>query len=537
MANLTGGEATIRALAAEGVRTIFGIPGTHSLPLFDALLDVPEIERITARHEQGAAFMADGYARASGKTGVCITSTGPGALNTLAAMGTAHIDSSPVLNIFTQIPTAAIGREKGHLHEVRDQLGMFSEVTKWRGRAESVSAIPGLVHAAMYQVQNGRPRPAALELPVDILNSSGHASILPPSEPVRRVADAISVSEAATALSASERPLIWAGGGVVHSEASFELVRLAEALQAPILCTKMAKGAIPDDHPLCLGCVATRKPIHDYLASCDAILVVGSRLDALDTRSWELTLPDAVIQIDVDPTEIGRNYPVTIGVAGDARDVLDRLYRMAEDTSDDRANRESEVAEIKTRIRQELLDRSGEAVGLIDEIQTALPRDTIVANDVTICGYWGTYLLDIYSPRSYLYPAGFATLGFGLPAAIGAKVAQPDRPVLVICGDGGFLYTATDLATAVHHGINVVALIVNDSQFGILEPQQMSRYGRRSMIDLTNPDFAAFARSFGAHGVTVNDFTEVGPAIRDAFGENRPAIVELRTKLQHPFDW
>lgn len=537
MPRMGGGEAVVRSLVAEGVRAVFGIPGTHALPLFDALLDAPEIRRITTRHEQGAAFMADGYARASGEVGVCLTSTGPGAINTLTAMGTAFADSSPVFNVFTQIPTAGIGRGKGYLHEVRDQLGMFSEVTGWRGRAENVTAIPWLVREAMSEMRNGRPRPAALELPVDVLYATSDAPLLSPAARVRRAGEAEQVSAAAEALLRAQRPVIWAGGGVIASGASVELARLAELLQAPVLSTVMGKGSIPDDHPLYLGSLTRREPVRDYLTGCDLVLVVGSRLDALDTSEWELALPETLVQVDIDPAEIGRNYPASIGVVGDAKEVLEQLCRIVEDASGGRPSRTGEVADIRARVRRDLLARSEKTVRLIHEVRAALPRDAIIVNDVTICAYWGATLLEVYSPRTYLYPGGFATLGFGLPAAIGAKLARPDSMVLAICGDGGFLYTAAELATAVQFGINVVALVVNDNRFGILEPQQMARFGRTAMIDLHNPDFAKLARSFGAHGVCIDRVEEVGPALRDAFAEERPGLVELRTALPHPFDW
>ncbi|MDP2859753.1 MAG: thiamine pyrophosphate-binding protein [Bacillota bacterium] len=537
MRHVRGGEAAVCALAVEGVKAIFGIPGAHALPLFDALLDAPQIRRITARHEQGAAFMADGYARTSGQIGVCMTSTGPGALNTLAAMGTAYTDSSPVLNIFSQIPTHAIGRDKGYLHELPDQLGMFAQVTGWRARAESVSAIPPLVHEAFTHMRNGRPRPAALEIPVDVLFAEGAATFAAKASRRRTVPDPASVAEAAQMLSEAKKPLVWAGGGVIHSGASNELLRLADTLQAPVLCTRSGRGAVPDNHPLCLGSLATRKSVREYVASCDVLLAVGSRLDASDTSEWKLALPRALVQVDIDPSEIGRNYPVVLGIVSDAREALRGLNSALSQNPLRRSSRASEVAQLKSRVHDQLLERSQVAVRLLEDIRSALPDDGIVVNDVTVCAYWGSFLFQVLAPRTYLYPAGFVTLGFGLPAAIGAKVAHPDRPVLAICGDGGFLYTASELATAVQHETNIVVLLVNDNQFGILEPQQRERFGRTSMIDLRNPDFVALARAFGAHAVRLDSPTDVKAAIRDALARKQPTLLELQADLPHPFEW
>ena len=537
MSHLTGGEAVVKSLVAQGIRVVFGIPGTHGLALFDALHDAPEIRRITTRHEQGATFMADGYARATGDVGVCLTATGPGAINSLAAMGTAFTDSSPVFNIFTQIPSVDIGRGRGHLHEVPNQLGMFSEVTGWKARAEAVAGIPGLVRDAFAHMRSGNRLPAALEIPRDVLYSSDDLSILPPAKMAAPVPDERILGAAQKAIFEARRPVIWAGGGVIASEASPELVRLAECLQAPVVNTVTGKGAIPSDHPLCLDATALQRPVRQYLAGCDLMLAVGTRFDALETSEWSLQLPKTLVRIDVDAEAVGRNYEPNVAMVGDPKFVLKELIDRFKGAANHRPARTDEVSQLRSQVRDALESRSPLAVRLNDEIRAALPRDGIVASDVTICAYWCWPLFDVYHPRTYLYPWGFATLGFGLPAAIGAKVARPDKPVLAICGDGGFLYTANELATAVQFGIKVVALVVNDERYGILEPQQMAQFGRTMMTDLRNPDFAALARSFDAYGVTIDRVEEVGPALKEAFAADKPAVVELRTNLPDPYDW
>ena len=537
MSNLTGGEAVVKSLVAQGTRVVFGIPGTHGLALFDALHDAPEIRRITTRHEQGATFMADGYARASGEIGVCLTATGPGAINSLAAMGTAFTDSSPVFNIFTQIPSADIGRGRGHLHEVVDQLSMFSDVTGWKARADTVGGISGLVRDAFAHMRSGNRLPAALEIPRDVLYSTDDGPILPPANVTSPVPDEKCLEAAGQAILEARRPIIWAGGGVIASEAWPELARLSECLQAPVVTTVAGKGAIPADHTLCLGATALHKPIEQYLAGCDLMLAVGTRFDALETSEWSLQLPETLVRIDVDPDSVGRNYEPAVAVVGDPKTVLKELIDRLKGAANHRPARAGEVTQLRSQVRDALESRSPLAVCLNDEIRAALPRDGILAGDVTITAYWGWPLFDVYHPRTYLYPWAFATLGFGLPAAIGAKVARPEKPVLAVCGDGGFLYTANELATAVQFGINVVALVVNDEKYGILEPQQMARFGRTMMTDLRNPDFAALARSFDCHGVTIDRVEEVGPALRDAFAADKPAVVELKTKLPDPHDW
>ena len=537
MPRMTGGEAIVRSLVAEGVKAIFGIPGTQGLALFDALNDAPQIQRITPRHEQGAAYMADGYARASGEIGVCTVPTGPGALNTLAAMGTAYTDSVPVLNIFSQIPTPYIGRGKGYLHELRDQLGMFSEVTGWRARAENVASIPWLVHEAMARLRSGRPRPAALEVPLDVLDAAGDASIPLPAPRLRQAGAREQVEATAGALLRARRPLIWAGGGVISSGGSAELIRLAEALQAPVYTTVNGRGAIPGDHPLSLGYLPLRNFVQEYVSDADLILAVGARFSAPDTAQFALKLPANLFHIDVDPAEIGKNYPVAGSVVGDAKTVLSQLCELVEPSAGQRPSRAAEADDLKSRVCADLEARSMDAVRLANQIRGAVGRDGIIVNDVTILSYWGRTLFDVYEPRTYMYPWGFVTLGFGLPAAIGAKVARPDRKVVAICGDGGFLYTSMELATAMQLGLNVVALVINDDQFGILAPQQMKRFGRTTMIDLHNPDFVAMARSFGAYGERIGSIDEVGSALEEALAVEGPAVLELKIKLHHPFDW
>ena len=539
MPRQTGGEAIVQSLSSEGVKVVFGIPGTHGLALFDALHDNPEIRRIITRHEQGAAFMADGYARASGEVGVCLTATGPGLINSLSAMGTAFIDSSPVLNIFTQIPSVDIGQTKGYLHEVRDQLPLVADLTGWSARVESVSQIPWLMRDAMGHMRNGRTTPAAIEVPRDILDSSGDAPALSPTPKVRDAGDLFQVSEAAEALLQAKRPFIWAGGGVVSSQASQELLELAELIEAPVFTTIMGIGSIPGNHPLHLGNRAINDSVQDYFDSCDMVLVVGSRFSHIETADLAMRLPKQIVRIDVDPAETGRNYPANINVVGDAKIVLNQILDTftPEQKSIKRASRVSEVAELKSQVRAGLVNRSEEAVALFDEVMSVMPDDSILANDVTTFAYWAWSLLEVQEPRKYLYPWGFGTLGFGMPAALGAKVACPNKQVLAVVGDGGFMFTGTELATAVQFDINVVTLIVNDSCFGVLEPQQEARFGRTIMTKLKNPDFAAMARSFGAHGVCVDRIDQVGPALTEAFDLNKPAVIELQIDIPDPFDW
>ena len=275
---MTGGEAVVRSLKAHGVDTVFGIPGTHNLGVYDALRETSGIRHILARHEQGAAFMADGYARASGKVGVCLSTTGPAALNTLASLGTAYSDSSPVLCIASEIPAEGIGLNKGYLHECEDQLGSFAPVTKWRALADTVESIPGVMREAFAQMQSGRPRPVAVEIPCDTLDESEDVSILAAAGVSRPVPEPEQVKRAAALLREARRPVIWIGGGVIGSGAGPELQQLAERLQAPIFTTVLGKGAVADDHPLAAGATILHPAGREFVAECDVMLAVGNAL-------------------------------------------------------------------------------------------------------------------------------------------------------------------------------------------------------------------------------------------------------------------
>ena len=531
---MTGGEAVVRSLAAHDVDTVFGIPGTHNLGIYDALRAMGGIRHILARHEQGAAFMADGYARASGEVGVCISTTGPAALNTLASLGTAFSDSSPVLCIASQIPAEGIGLDKGYLHECQDQLGSFAPVTKWRARADTVEAIPGVMREAFAQMLSGRPRPTAVEIPCDTLDESDEVTMPAPAEANRPAPDPEQVERAARLLGAARRPVIWAGGGVISSSAGAEVRQLAERLQAPIFTTVLGKGAVADDHPLAAGATILHPAARAFLAESDLMLAVGTRFTEEETDRWGLCLPDSLIHIDIDPEEIDRNYPATVGVVGDARAALQLINSQLQELRRPDNGSAAGIAKMRQEVWRYCQARAPEGVELVQTLRKALPRETIIVSDLTVAAYWCRLLLDIYEPRTNIYPWGFCTLGFGLPAAIGAKVARPDRPVVVLCGDGGFLFNCQELAAAVQFDVPIVALVFNDSAYGVLKPQQMARYGQAHAVDLVNPDFVALAGAFGVDGCRVTSIEQLGPAVAKAIEADRSALIELPGTLPWP---
>ena len=534
MPTMTGGQAVVEALRAEGVRTVFGIPGMHTLHLYEALRVCPTIRHFTTRHEQGAAFMAEGYARATGEPGVCLAITGPGATNTLTALGNAYSDSSPVLCITSEIATGFIGQGKEVFHELKDQLGLFSAVTGWNERVASVAEIPGAVQRAMCSLRTGRPRPAHLEVPIDVLAAIGEVVIAPSAPSERPAVDPEQVREAVALLAGARAPLIYAGGGAVLSGASAALVGLAERLGAPVVTTYMGKGAFPEDHPLSLGCGPWRRGlIADYLARADLLLVVGARLGPVETRNWSLRLPKTLVHVDIDPAVIGRSYPATVGMVGDARRALEQITKTLDEMMlQPRPSPATEIARWKAEERERLLREPGFA--LMAALQGALARDAIVVNDAALVNGWTAHCLSTCTPRSFLFPSGFAALGFGLPAALGAKVAFPERQVVVVCGDGGFLFTGQELATAVQYGLNVVVLVFNDNGYGSIARLQREGFGETFAADLVNPDFVRLAEAFGAWAARASTPEGVEAALVAALHSNQPALIEVPVRLEPP---
>lgn len=527
----SGGAALVAALAAHEVRAVFGIPGTHNLAAYEALASTPSIRHVLARHEQGAGFMADGFARASGRFGVCLSTTGPAALNVLTPLGTAFADSVPILSIASEIPAAGLGLGKGYLHECRDQLGCYAPVTKFSALVTEVTDIGSTVADAVAAMRTGRPRPAALDIPCDVLDADAGCEPTGPHEIPEPSCDLGAVARAAELLAEARSPLIWAGGGVMRSGAGAALVRLAEQLDAPVFCTVLGKGVIPDDHPLAAGAGFLHPAAAKLRENCDVLLALGTGLGQLETGNWQLEMPPGVIQVDIDPGAIGRNYPVTEGVLGDVNVALEALSATISDNCREAAGA---VATMKSEMRAQCRQRCPQAVELLEAIRHGLPRETILVNDLTVGVYWGRYVLDVYEPRTYLYPWNFCTLGYGLPAAIGAAVARPEAPVVVLCGDGGFLFNVQELATAVQHRLPLTVVVFNDSAYGVLKPQQEQRYDRTFATDLRNPDLVELAGAFGAEGVRVSSGDQLEAALKVAVASDQVTVIDLPVSLPWP---
>ncbi|MFV1968201.1 MAG: thiamine pyrophosphate-binding protein [Pirellulaceae bacterium] len=530
---MTGADLLVECLAQNGVSTIFGMPGGQNARIYDSLYRQDKIRQILVRNEHAGAFIADGYARATGQPGVCLVTAGPGLTNCMTGLGTAYSDSIPLFVISGQIPRKGIGKEVGYFHEM-DHLGVTAPLTKWNATAQNSSEIPELVRRAFQELKNGRPRPVHLDLPVDLLAEETDARPRVAERTRSETIPAEEIQRAADLLQTAERPLIIAGGGVVGADACRELLEVAHALQAPILTTPMGKGCAPDDHPLAAGMMFNRLTSDlskmDHCLSplpndADVVLAVGCRFSQVATANWSLSIPGKLIQIDIDGSAIGRNYPAEIGICGCAKAALTAL---AEALPGKRGRESDAWKEIRSRIPvPERWQIRGFDIAPI--LRRVLDRDAIIACDMTRLYYMLLANFPAYEPRSFLHSSCFIAMGYGLPAALGAKAAFPQRQVVAVAGDGGFLMTSQELACAVQEKLPVITIVINDRCLSAIKGiQKRSFDGRYIAVDLVNPDFVRLAEAYGALGLRVQALEEFEPALHQALEADRPALIEIQ---------
>jgi acetolactate synthase I/II/III large subunit len=533
MPRMTGGQALIRSLYLEGVRVIFGLPGVQLYHAMDALYDQPEIRFITTRHEQATTYMADGFSRAGGGIGTAMVVPGPGLLNAGAGISTAYSASSPILVVSGQIERDLIGSNRGMLHEVNDQLDCIRPITKSARRVLDPAEIPEAVHQCFYDLRNGRPRPVEIEVPPETLAQEANVELIEPEEYRRPAANPERTREAARILAQAARPLIWAGGGVISSGASQALQQVAEHLQAPVITTAEGKGAISDRHPLALGALRLRNdPVAKEPPHFDVILAVGTRLAF---PAW--LNGQQVVQIDIDEEEVGRNYENTFGLVGDARGTLEGLQQALSSATPARESKAAEVAELRERRARTAL-RPEPQESLIAAVRSAMPDDGILISGMTQMGYYARGFYPVYQPGTFITSSYSGNLGYAFPVALGAKVAQPDKAVVALSGDGGFLFNSQELATAVQYGINAVVVVFNDGAYGNVLRDQVSRFqGRAIGAELRNPDFMKLAEAYGARGMQAHGPDELEAAIKDAIAGNRPTLIETPVSMMPtPFE-
>lgn len=523
MSRRTGASALTASLAAHGVDLVWGIPGTHNLDIY-AALEPAGIRHVLPRHEQGAAFAADGFARATGRVGICVTTSGPGVLNAATALAQSWSDSIPVLLVSAGMPLRLPGRGSGYLHETKDLHGAMEAIVSYSHRVTSVAEIPSAVAKAFAAMRGGRPRPVHLEVPEDVLAERAEVELVSPVLGALAVPDPRALRAAAELLSAAERPAIIAGGGCV--DAGDALRSLAESIGAPVVTTFNGKGSMPSSHPLCVATGLHLRSVHDLVDDSDLVLVIGSELAAADLWDGPLALDGKLVRIDVDPAGVVANATPDVAVVGDARAAIEGLLAHGLDGGEQRLPR---VDGWRSRAASEIDDLSARWRWVLDPIAAAVGETGIVAGDsAMVCYYGAAVALPAHRSRSFLYPTGYGTLGYGLPAGIGARMGRPDAPVVVLMGDGGVMFTVAELATAAASRLPLPVVVVDNGGFGEIRDEMLARGDQPLAVDIDAPDFPMLARALGCHGETVEDGDQLARALDTALAADRPTVLHVR---------
>jgi acetolactate synthase-1/2/3 large subunit len=519
---MKAGQAIVDALVRNGVDRIFGIPGVHTYALFEALYERRnEIRFIGTRHEQGAAYMAYGYARSSGRPGVYTCVPGPGVLNTTAALCTAYGGNAPVLCVTSEIPSGEIGRGHGILHELPDQLGTLRTLVKWAERIDHPSECARIVDAAFNRMLSGRQGPVAIECPWDTLGEAAPVAALPAAAPdTPPLPDPALVARAAALVAAARQPMIMLGSGAVEARA--EISALAELLQAPVTAHRSGRGIVGEDTSYGLNLAAAYEP----WLRCDLLIAIGTRMELQYLRWRKFPEGLKIVRIDIDPREMVRRK-ADVGLVTDARLGTRALVEALRGKIGPRPPRAAEFAAAKAAARRKY-ETVQPQVAYLDVIRELLPRDGFFVEEICQAGFAARFAFPVYDPRTYVSCGYQDNLGFGFMTALGVKAAHPDKPVVSISGDGGFMFGVQELATAVHHRLEVVAIVFNNRSFGNVLRDQATTYGGRHIGErLTNPDFAALARSFGAAAFAVRSPQELRPALTKALAAKAPALIEV----------
>jgi len=528
---MTAGDAIVASLEANGVRTIFGLPGVQMYPLFDALYRRKHaIRTVASRHEQGCAYMAYGYAQSTGQRGVFSVVPGPGILNAGAALNTAWAANAPLLCITGEVATPFIGKHRGHLHEMPDQLATLRSFVKWAEKIERPADVPAVINEAFRQMLSGRRGPVAVEIAWDVLAASEpvpeatRAPIDPPLAP-----SASAIEEAAKLLVAAKRPMIMVGSGAQH--ASAEVLALAEALNAPVTSFRGGRGIVAEDHPLGLSNYAASR----LWPQVDVLLGIGSRLE-LPYMRWTKNYmqysavaeaPPQLIRIDIDPQEMQRLRP-HVPVVGDSalatQALLDSVTRTRQKPA---AGGRSFILAAKN-LAAAAIQKIQPMVAYLEVIREVLPRDGFFVREVNQIGFASWYAFPVYAPRTYVTEAFSGTLGYGFPTALGVKIANPEKAVVCASSDGGFMFAVQELASAVQEKINLVTLVFNNNAFGnVLRDQQLGFDHRIMCAELQNPDFVKLAESFGVEAYRAHSPAALKPLLANALAAHGPVLIEI----------
>jgi len=532
MTKMTGAVAIIKSLKNNGVDTVFGLPGGQLDHLFDAMYhEGDEIRLIHSRHEQGVAYMAYGYAKSTGKVGVYTVVPGPGLLNSTGALCTAWGNYAPVLCIAGQIPSTGIGKGYGDLHEIPDQMGMISNISKHQAYIGHPSDAPEAVAESFKQLTTGCPQPVAFEMPMDVMGLVSEVELLPSVTHKNKPIDKEQIAAAIKLLKSAKNPMIVVGSGAIG--ACDEINKLAESLQTPVMACRSGKGIVASDNYL-----SANFPMgHRLWGEADAVLAIGTRLH------WPLVMwgndDDLnIIRVDIDPQQISRICTPEIGIVGDSTDVVAAMNEIVAQDSFQATSRKAALVDLKSTINAEIREKVGPQMAYLDVIREELPEDGIFVDEVTQVGFVSWYGFPVNKPRQHISAGYQGTLGYGYATALGVMAGNMDKRVIQVSGDGGFMFNVQEISTAVQYKLPLVTIIFNDSRFTNVQRQQKEWFdGRVICSDLHNPDFVKLAESFGAAGYLATDPESMRKAIREAFAQDGPAIIEVKINDFFPAPW
>lgn len=537
MENMNGGKALMKALEKEGVKQVFGLPGGMNLPMYDELYK-SDIRHILVRHEQSAAHMADGYGRVSRKPGVCFATSGPGATNLLTGLATAQADSSPMIAVTGQVPIHMIGKDA---FQESDIIGMANPCVKYSFQPRTAAEIPEVVRKGFYIAATGRPGPVLLDIPKDVQQNEAQMNF-PDEFKIRGYhpwtdPDITQIEKAIDMLLAAEKPIILAGGGVIISSAFAELQSIAELLMIPVVTTFKGKGSFPENHPLSLGPIGMHghAEANKLMTEADCVLAIGTRFSDRSVGTFEeFEKRLKIIHMDVDPAEIGKNQTTSVAVIGDVQATLRIMVKLLIQKTIKKTEGTTwlkHVNEVKEYWRENLKLPTGEMIAakILRKLREVLPKESITTTEVGQHQMWASLFFDVIHPGTFFSSTGLGTMGWGFPAAIGAKVARPDVPVVDIAGEGSFNMTENSLATSVLDNIPVIVFLLNNFSLGMVAQWQRTFYDRRMIgIDLKNcPDYVKLAESYGAQGIRAQSLDEIEKAIKVALKSDVTTVIDI----------
>ena len=537
MENMNGGKALMKALEKEGVKEVFGLPGGMNLPMYDELYK-SDIRHILVRHEQSAAHMADGYGRVSRKPGVCFATSGPGATNLLTGIATAQADSAPMIAVTGQVPIKMIGKDA---FQESDIIGMANPCVKYSFQPRTSAEIPEVVRKGFYIAATGRPGPVLIDIPKDVQQNEAQMNF-PDEFKIRGYhpwtdPDITQIEKAIDVLLAAEKPIILAGGGVTISSAFAELQSIAELLMIPVVTTFKGKGTFPETHPLSLGPIGMHghAEANKLMTEADCVLAIGTRFSDRSVGTFEeFEKRLKIIHMDVDPAEIGKNQTTNVAVVGDVQATLRIMVKLLIQKAVKKTEGTSwlkHVKEVKEYWRENLKLPKGEmtAAKILRKLREVLPKESITTTEVGQHQMWASLFFDVIHPGTFFSSTGLGTMGWGFPAAIGAKVARPDVPVVDIAGEGSFNMTENSLATSILDNIPVIVFLVNNFSLGMVAQWQRTFYDRRMIgIDLKNcPDYVKLAESYGAQGIRAQSLDELEKAIKVGLKSDVTTVIDI----------